>query len=144
MDKKHLVWEIIKIAREHRKTIEKRIGTLGIHPSQHHFLMYISKNGSCTQSNIAEAMEVSAATVAVSLKKLERGGYITKESSPGDGRSNQIVLTSKGEAVVEQSRLMFETVDEKMFQSMTEEEQQRLHCYMERIIENLKAMEEKE
>ena len=60
MEKKHLVWGIIKIAREHRKTVEKRISALGIHPSQHHFLMHIAKNGSCTQNSIAEAMEVSA------------------------------------------------------------------------------------
>ncbi len=144
MDKKDLVWDIIKIAREHRKTVEKRICSLGIHPSQHHFLMYIAKNGACTQNSIAEAMEVSAATVAVSLKKLEKGGYIEKRISQSDGRSNLIALTRKGEAVVEQSREMFEKVDNEMFASITEEEQQLLHNLMERIVNNLKTMEDRE
>lgn len=142
MDKKYLVWEIVKIAREHRKTVEKRVCSLGIHPSQHHFLMHISKNGACTQNSIAEAMEVSAATVAVSLKKLEKGGYIEKRISPEDGRSNRIVLTQKGENVVEQSKALFEEVDRKMFESITEEQQKQLHNYMEKMIENLKTMEE--
>lgn len=142
MDKKGLVWDIIKIAREHRKTVEKRICSLGIHPSQHHFLMHIAKQGACTQNHIAEAMEVSAAAVAVSLKKLEKGGYIEKRTSLEDGRSNVIVLTAKGEDVVEKSRLMFEDVDEKMFNSLTEEQQMQLHAYMEQIIKNLKTMEE--
>ena len=100
MDKKHIVWEICRIAREHRKLVEKRICSLGIHPSQHHFLMYLSRHGACSQNSIAEAMEVSASTVAVSLKKLEKGGYIEKQSSPEDCRSNRIVLTQKGEEVV--------------------------------------------
>ena len=142
MEKKHLVWGIIKIAREHRKTVERRISALGIHPSQHHLLMYIAKNGACTQNSIAEAMEVSAATVAVSLKKLEKGGYIEKQNSPGDGRSNRIVLTSKGEDVVEQSKLLFEDVDENMFVSFTEEQQEKLYEFLEQIITNLKTLEE--
>lgn len=142
MEKKHLVWGIIKIAREHRKTVEKRISALGIHPSQHHFLMHIAKNGSCTQNSIAEAMEVSAATVAVSLKKLEKGGYIEKQISPGDGRSNRVILTQKGEEVVEKSRLLFETVDESMFSSFTEEQQEQFHAFLELIINNLKSLEE--
>lgn len=144
MDKKHLVWEIIRIAREHRKIVEKRICSLGIHPSQHHVLMHISKNGACTQNHIAEAMEVSAAAVAVSLKKLEKGGYIEKQISPGDGRSNLIALTSKGENVVEQSKAMFEEVDKEMFLSISEEEQKQLHAYMEKIIHNLKKAEERQ
>lgn len=144
MDKKELVWDIIKIAREHRKTVEKRICSLGIHPSQHHFLMYIAKNGACTQNSIAEAMEVSAATVAVSLKKLEKGGYIEKRISQSDGRSNLIALTRKGEAVVEQSGEMFEWVDKEMFTSITEEEQYMLHNLLERVVNNLKTMEDRE
>ena len=142
MDKKDLVWDIIKIAREHRKTVEKRICSLGIHPSQHHFLMHLAVNGACTQNNIAEAMEVSAAAVAVSLKKLEKGGYIEKRISESDGRSNLIALTAKGEDVVQKSRLMFEEVDQKMFDCLTEEQQNQLHAFMEQIINNLKTMED--
>lgn len=144
MDKKYLVWEIIKIAREHRKIVEKRISALGIHPSQHHFLMHIAKNGACTQNHIAEAMEVSAATVAVSLKKLEKGGYIEKRISPEDGRSNLIALTAKGEEVVQQSKNLFEEVDQGMFEALSEEQQNQLHMYMEQIINNLKTMEERQ
>lgn len=142
MDKKHLVWEVVKIAREHRKVVEKRICSFGIHPSQHHLLMHISENGSCTQNSIADAMEVSPATVAVSLKKLEKGGYIEKCCLPEDGRSKLIALTSKGEDVVEQSKRLFEEVDRKMFCSITEEQQEQLHIYMEQIINNLKTIEE--
>ena len=142
MDKKYLVWDIIKIAREHRKTVEKKICALGIHPSQHHFLMHLAMNGACTQNQLAEAMEVSAAAVAVSLKKLEKGGYIEKRISESDGRSNLIALTANGEEVVQKSRLMFEEVDQKMFDCLTEEQQNQLHAFMEQIINNLKTMED--
>lgn len=142
MDKKHLVWDFLRITREHRKILEKSISSLGIHPSQHHFLMHISLNGACTQNSIAEAMNISAATVAVSLKKLEKGGYIEKRISPEDNRSNLIALTEKGEDVVVKSKLLFEEIDQKMFESVTEEQQELLHKYMEQIINNLINLEE--
>jgi Spy/CpxP family protein refolding chaperone len=37
---------------------------------------------------------------------------------------------------------MFEEVDEKMFDTLTEEQQKQFHEYMEQVINNLKAMEE--
>jgi Mn-dependent DtxR family transcriptional regulator len=37
-------------------------------------------------------MDVSAATIAVSLKKLEKGGYINKVMDEGDNRLNQITM----------------------------------------------------
>ena len=134
MESKYLVWEMIKIAREHRKLVEKGISSLGIHPSQHHFLMYLSRNGPSTQNSIAEAMEVSAATVAVSLKKLEKGNYIEKKCSPDDNRSNIIALTQKGEAVVVESKRLFEEVDTRMFQSLKEEEKEQLHSLLSQVI----------
>ncbi len=142
MNKRDLVWTIIKIAREHRKTVEKRVCSLGIHPSQHHLLMYIARNEFCTQNSIAEAMEISAATVAVSLKKMEKGGYIEKQTSNHDNRSNKIALTEKGKYVAEHSERMFDEVDRKMFSSFTEEEQVEFYSYMERIVSNLKSIAE--
>ena len=143
MENKHLVWEIVRIGRGHRKLIEKEIIDLGIHPSQHHILMYLAKNGEATQCSIAHAMEVSAATVAVSLKKLEKGGYIEKKCNPEDNRVNYISLTEKGEEVVRRSQCLFEQTDEALFQGLSEEEKEKFHWMMERIIKNMKILEEK-
>ena len=144
MDNKCLVGDIMKINREHRKMIERRISSLGIHPSQHHLLMHISRKGPSTQTSIAEAMGVSASTIAVSLKKLEKGNYIEKRISPNDSRSNLIMLTKKGEDVVLQSQILFDEADELMFQGISEEGKEQLYCFMESIINNLLSVNEQE
>ena len=143
MDNKHLVWGIIRIGRGHRKLIETKIAELGIHPSQHHLLMFLAKNGPATQCSIAQAMEVSAATVAVSVKKLEKGKYIKKKSSAEDNRVNFISLTEKGEDVVRKSQELFEQADSALFRGVTEEEKEQFHGILERIIQNIKTLEEK-
>ena len=142
MDNKHLVWGIVRVGRGHRKIIEREITNLGIHPSQHHILMYLARNGASTQCSIAQAMEVSAATIAVSLKKLEKGKYIEKKNNPEDCRVNLISLTEKGEEVVNLSQRLFEQTDEATFCGLTEEEKEQFHGYLERIIQNLRALEE--
>lgn len=142
MEWKELVWKIAKIGRGHRKIVEKKIATLGIHPSQHHFLMYLSRKGPSTQSDIAQSMEISEATVAVSLKKLEKGNYIEKRSNPEDKRCNKIVLTSFGEEAVCESTKMFKEVDSAMFEGFSEEDQKLFGEYLDRVLENMKKMEE--
>ncbi len=134
MENRKLLWKIMKLNREHRKIIEREIASLGIHPSQHHLLMYLERNGQSTQSSIAAAMEVSPSTIAVSLKKLEKGCYIEKEMDSDDNRFNRIVLTKKGEAVVLKSKQLFDEVDGKLFSALSEEEKETLDGYLERLL----------
>lgn len=134
MENRKLLWKIMKLNREHRKIVEREIAALGIHPSQHHLLMHLARNGQSTQSGIADAMEVSPSTIAVSLKKLEKGGYIEKRIDNADNRFNRIVLTKEGEAVVLKSEQLFDEVDRKLFSVLSEEEKEILGGYLERLL----------
>lgn len=136
MENRQLLWKIKKLNREHRKSVEREVTKLGIHPSQHHLLMYLSCNGQSSQNDIATAMEVSPATIAVSIKKLERGGYIEKRMDYTDNRFNQIVLTSKGREVVERSCRLFDEVDGRLFSGFTNEEKELLNQFLDRMIHN--------
>ena len=65
-------------------------------------------------------MDISPAAVAVSLKKLERGGYIKKDLDTADNRIHQIQVTQKGQEVVEKSHLIFEEMEKTIFKGFTE------------------------
>lgn len=142
MEDRHIIWKISCVNKEHRKAIERQIDGLGIHPSQHHVLMHLSCQGPSTQQSIANAMGVSAATIAVSLKKLEKGEYIEKKVDPKDNRFNQIVLTELGEKVVKQSELIFQETDKTIFNGFSESEKEQLYSLVGRMLENMKKMEE--
>ncbi|MGN0505814.1 MAG: MarR family winged helix-turn-helix transcriptional regulator, partial [Lachnospiraceae bacterium] len=97
----------------------------------------LSCNGQSTQNDIAAAMEVSPATIAVSLKKLERGGYIEKRMDSADNRFNRIVLTPKGEDVVAKSKQLFDAIDGRLLSGFSEEDKERLSGYLDRLLQNL-------
>src|SRR5690606_230908 len=94
------------------------------------------------QNDIAKLMDVSAATIAVSLKKLEKGGYINREIDEKDNRLNKINITEKGKKVVEQSKKIFEAVDQKVFQGITDEEKAALINLLQKLNNNLSKIED--
>ena len=73
-----LIEKYIRVARLHRSMMERRLDGTGVYRSQHQILMFVSDNPNVSQKELARMYGVSGATIAVSLKKLERGGYIRR------------------------------------------------------------------
>ena len=136
---------LMRTMRLHRRVIEGRIQSLGIHPSHHFVLMQLSRSGPmASQSQIAEMMDVSPASVARTVKNLDEGGYIRRADSRTDGRRNEITITPKGEEVVEASRELFRSVDEAAYEGFSGEELAQLEQLISKVIRNLSALEQAE
>ena len=104
--------------------------------------MEIAHRPNASQNDIARSMDVSAATVAVSLKKLEKGGYISRAVDKADNRFNKITITAKGNRVVERSKQIFASADQKVFIGFTDEEKHTLSELLQKLDINLDRMEE--
>ncbi len=131
-----------KTDRLHRAVIEKGVSATGLHSSQHFLLVKLSHlGGKASQKQIAEVLMVSAAAVAVSVRKLEAGGYIAKTGSESDARCNEITLTEKGRQIVESSKVYFELVDGNMCEGISEKELAVFVGCLEKMKKNLLEME---
>ena len=98
-----LLDKYMRISRHHRAVMERMLSTTGVYRSQHKILMTISHNPNISQKELADRNEVSTATIAVSLKKIEKGGYIKRLVDEKDNRYNQICITQKGQEIVDKS-----------------------------------------
>lgn len=96
------------------------------------------KNG-CppSQRELAGRMRLSPATIAASLKSLERNGYVERAVDPADTRRNLISIARKAEEALEAGRAVFQTVDEAMLAGFTREEVEMLNRFHRRMLENL-------
>jgi len=139
---KVIVHQLINFAMKHRRIMQNYLDETGVYQAQHRLLMEISRNPNISQNDIAKLMDVSAATVAVSLKKLEKGGYINKVMDEEDNRLNKITVTEKGNRVVEHSKRIFQSVDRKAFDGFTEEEKHTLFALLQKLNTNLDRMED--
>ncbi len=91
----------------------------------------------CSQREVAKRMRLSPATVAVSLKSLERSGYVARRADDRDARRNQVTLTDKGRRAVEVCGAVFRSVDRRMLLGFSEEERKQLNSFFRRMMENL-------
>ena len=139
---KEIIHQLIGFAIKHRKIMQYYLDETGVYQAQHRLLMVIAHNPNTSQNDIAKMMDVSAATIAVSLKKLKKEGYIKKEMDEEDNRLNKIALTEKGNRVVEQSRQIFESTDQKVFEGFTEEDKNTLSVLLQKLNDNLARMED--
>lgn len=135
---------LVDAGRGHRNLMEKRLNKTGVYRGQHHLLMDISRFPDVSQKELAEMEHISSATVAVSLKKLEKGGYIERAVDESDNRCNQIRMTEKGRDVVKHSICIFQKTETDLLDGFTEEEQEQFLHYLTRISLNIKKASETE
>lgn len=127
----------ICVGRMHRSILERELNKTGVYRGQHQLLMFIAEHPNISQKEIAKLNHVSSATVAVSLKKLEQGGYVRRAVDQEDNRFNRICITEKGSRVAENSIRFFHKTEQQMFAGFSEEDMAGLQNYLERIRGNL-------
>lgn len=133
---------MVRVNKLHRRMMEKSFEGTGLYRAQHRTLMFLATRKPNSQAELAKALEVSTATVTVSLKKLERDGYIEKTTQEDDTRAKFVKLTEKGEEIVGKSQEIFEYVDKRAIEGISEEELLVLQKCLKRMYKNLEEIEE--
>lgn len=108
-----------------------------LHPSQLPILWTIVQLGRISQGQIARALGVSRAAVAVSAKRMEKAGLVLREKQPGDQRRTMVALTQKGEAVARRARACQEEMLARRLEGFSPEEMACLMGFYERMNHNL-------
>ena len=126
--------------RKRRKLFENKVKELGIHHTQHRVLMHISRcDGAVNQKQIAEKFDVSPAAVAGVIKKLECGGYISRQMLESDNRYNEVTITEKGKQMVDDTRSIFDKLDKQTFKYFSNED---VDTFMELLEKMKKSLNE--
>lgn len=136
--------KIIRIYRGYHHYLEGKFRGNGIHKSQHMVLMYLDHKGVSSQKEIAAHFSISPAAIAVTLKKLEKGGFISRVSNNSDNRFNEVQITELGRSIVERSHTVFEDATAQSLMGISEDEQKLLGDLLDRMLINLEAANRKE
>lgn len=100
MENEELLSLFTDMARIHTSYVERRLLPLGLHTGQGAIISALGECGPCSQKELAEYRHVSAATISVMLRRMEKSGLITRSASE-DGKCNEISLTEDGQAMYE-------------------------------------------
>ena len=126
------------MGKRHRAMLEHRLQDTGVFRGQHHLLMCLARNPDISQKELAKIQNVSTAAVAVSLKRLEKGGYIERVVDSRDNRFNITRITERGLKVVSHSVHIFKETETLSFAGFSEEEKELFLNFLLRAGENIK------
>ena len=133
-----LAWKIGMIYRLHMQNISGVNENYGLYPGQSRILHTISELNGSTQKELADSLNISPASLAVSVKRLEKAGIVAKAADTSDLRSNRIFITEKGKQIQAESMSELIRFDNQLLQGFGPEEIGRLDEYLTRIQANLR------
>jgi DNA-binding MarR family transcriptional regulator len=143
-DSNAIEWVFRALNRMHLNYIENELEKRGFskmsHPPILFILRYEMSDKVASQKELADFLGVRPSTIAISIKRMEKAGLVRKVSDGNDLRRNIITLTEKGEKLVDESSLVFDEIDKRMYEGFTEEEKEKLKKYYIRIMKNLENM----
>ena len=137
MNYREMVHKLISTSLIHRYHITKSAQKAGLYYGQPMILEYIKENERCTQKELADSLHISPASVATSIKRLEKSGYVTRSTDEIDIRKNRLSLSDDGLKILSDFRSICDETDKEMFKGFTKEECELLCNYLERLYNNL-------
>lgn len=121
----------------HRLCIHRGISEGGLHFGQPPILEYVASHENCTQRELCDFLRLSPPSVATSVKRLQRAGFLEKISDDCDLRRTHLRLTDSGREAVRLCDATFERVEEKLTRGFSPRELQMCCGFLSRMIENL-------
>lgn len=98
---------------------------------------YISENDGCTQADIAERFQVTAACVATSTKRLQKSGFITKTIDEDNLRCKRLSLTPLGKKALDECHAPFDEYDNYIFRNINADEIKNAEIFLDKLIYNM-------
>ncbi len=133
-----------RLIRMYYSRIQSQLAEVGLYRGQPPILMLLYKNDGMSQKEMARALNLSPATMTVTLKRMEKAGLVLREMDEHDQRILRVHLSGKGREMCETGESRIGVVTAELLEGFTLEEQQQLNEYLGRIARNMERVVEKE
>ena len=133
-----------RLIRMYYSRIQSQLAEVGLYRGQPPILMLLYKNDGMSQKEMACALNLSPATMTVTLKRMEKAGLVLREMDEHDQRILRVHLSEKGREMCETGESRIGVVTAELLEGFTLEEQQQLNEYLGRIARNMERVVEKE
>jgi MarR family transcriptional regulator, organic hydroperoxide resistance regulator len=133
---------LMHIGRAHHSLIRKQMHGLGLHRGQPPVLFALHKQDGMSNSELAEFLEITPATLTNKVKRMEKARLVVRQRDPEDERVNRIYLTEKGRGLMDRLRQSVIEQEKAILKGFDETESQRLKNNMLKILKNMEDYEQ--
>lgn len=133
MAPREIIRKLHAFNRLHSSEVRLIMESEGLYFGQLPILEIVSEKGKCTQKEIVDALKVSAPSVAVSVKRLVKHGYLIKSNDEKDQRATLVSISEKGQMVAKACRQKFDELDARLFADFSEHDKECFHALIEKL-----------
>lgn len=109
----------------------------GLYSGQQDIIFALIENEGITTSKLAQITGVSNATMSVSIKRMEKAGYVTKKNDKKDARIIHLYPTEKAKAVPENIKNKMDELESVIVKGMDKDSALQFAHYLQFAIDNL-------
>lgn len=118
--------------------LQNRLQHLGLAPAQFMVLLELWREDGRTQVDLVRALDVEQATMANTLKRMERDDLILRKASKSDARARLIFLTERARGMEEEAKAAARAQNQIAMAGIEGEDRARFLDLMRQVIANMK------
>lgn len=122
-----------------QRALNEEVRPLGVTWRQCQVLAFLALESTLSQAVLAERMGIEPPTLVGILDRMERDGWIRRESCPQDRRKKMIVATAEAEPVWAEIAACARRVRQRATQGLTSEQVESLKTLLSLVQQNLHA-----
>lgn len=123
--------------------MQRTLSKYGLYPGQPPLLFAVRDAENPTQNELAERLAVSKASVGVSLRRLEKAGFVKRVQDKKDTRCNRVALTKKGLEYVRWCEIDYDMIYTTLMENFSGDERERAAETIERMLKSLNGLRER-
>ena len=124
-------------ARVFERRMAEALAPLGLSPAYLPVIFTLSATGGTTQAELARSAEIEQPTMALTLRRMERDGIISRIPDETDRRRAIVHLTPRAVALVPQIEAIAESINRRAFDGMPADSSAQLIDLLTRAAANL-------
>ncbi len=126
-----------QMARLMTRSLAQELKPLGLAPAQFVVLMQLWERDGLTQGELVARLNVEQATMANTLNRMERDGFVERRQHPRDSRAQTLHMTEKASGMREAAMRTARRVNEAVVGDLSDEERATLIHLMQRVIQTI-------
>lgn len=111
-----------KLSKLIRANFNKAVAQQGLFSGQQDIVLALVENPGITLGELAKMLDVSTATMSVSVKRMEKAGFIYKTQDENDARTVRLYPTDKAATAPKKIKAKMDALDTVIKKDMTEKE----------------------
>jgi DNA-binding MarR family transcriptional regulator len=131
---------LAQICKLHYARVHTLLEELGLYRGQPPMLFALWEQEGATHGQLAARLHVKPATITKMITRMEKTGFVERQSDPEDQRVSRVYLTDAGRSIRDRVEQVWRTIEEETFEGFSAEECDLLQRFFLQMRENLKRV----